>query len=168
MLFSKSDELQNVFGHVTTLTAAYTANGCIVESVSTHLKPDQRIQIQIRVWKQTHRRSISLNPSECEPFLTDGCSLGDAGRMLAPPGQHSTTPGRTRRQLWPQIFTILHICHLFHRLNFQDKIGPVLAPLGDLGDCGCSIENIVRDKERSEELRAMKKCAAMCSHAAYT
>ena len=134
MLFSKSDELQNVFGLIlaldslaTTLTAAYTANGCIVEFVSTHLKPDQRIQIQIRVWKQTHRRSISLNPSECEPFLTDGCSLGDAGRMLAPPGLCYATPGRTRRQLWPQTYTILHICHLFHRLIFgsvnQDKSG---------------------------------------------
>ena len=47
MLFSKSDELPNVFGLIlaldslaTTLAAAYTANGCIVESVSTYLKPD--------------------------------------------------------------------------------------------------------------------------------
>ena len=47
MLFSKSDKLQNVFDLIlpldslaTTPAAAYMANGCIVESVSTHLKPD--------------------------------------------------------------------------------------------------------------------------------
>ena len=47
MLFSKSDKLQNVFDLIlaldnfaTRLAAAYTANGCIVESVLTHQKPD--------------------------------------------------------------------------------------------------------------------------------
>ena len=43
MLFSKSDKLLNVFGLILALDnldAAYMANGCIVESVSTYLKPD--------------------------------------------------------------------------------------------------------------------------------